>query len=69
MAIKVANLAQHEVLPVTKFIELLREQRTSGKMHILTITMVEGCVSYSVAVPRGRVVIESDTLDIPVNGT
>ncbi len=66
MALKVANLAQHEILPVKKFIQLMREPRTDNRVHILTISIDNGCVEFSVAAPRGRVIIEKVDVDIAI---
>ncbi len=66
MAIVFGNLAQHEVQPVKKFIELMREPRTNGSTHILAVTIGNGSVQFSVAAPRGKVIIENTEVDITI---
>ena len=68
MAFKVANLAQHEVLPVTKFIRLMREPRKGEQVHIMTVFIGESGVMFSLAAPRGKVVIEHPEFDITIEG-
>ena len=66
MPYKLVNVDQHEILPIQKLLELMREPRRPGSTHILAITIGDGSVSFSVAAPRGRVVIANPSIDITI---
>ena len=66
MAYRLINVSPHEIPPVRKLLELMREPIPKGKTHILAVSVGSGSVSFSVAVPRGKVTVENSAVDITI---